>query len=44
MVNRRKDGGLYFEQMTITPVRAGDGAISHFIAVKESCDPHPITD
>jgi PAS domain S-box-containing protein len=44
IVNRRKDGALYLEQMTITPVRAADGAISHFIAVKESCDPRPLTD
>jgi len=32
--NRRKDGSLYVEQMSITPVRARDGAIAHFVAVK----------
>lgn len=34
MVNRRKDGSLYTEAMTITPVRTDDGVITHFIAVK----------
>ncbi len=32
--NRRKDGSLYDEEMTITPWRDPDGAISHFIAIK----------
>lgn len=35
VVNRRKDGGFYVEEMTITPVRNGDGQIRHFVAVKE---------
>ena len=35
MVNRRKDGGLYSEEMTITPVIDGQDAIRHFIAVKQ---------
>jgi len=39
IVNRRKDGGLYTEEMTITPVRAAGDAITHFIAVK-----HDITE
>jgi len=34
VVNRRRDGGLYSEHMTITPVRAEGDAITHFIAVK----------
>lgn len=34
LVNRRKDGGLYHEEMTITPLHAPDGAISHYIAIK----------
>ncbi|AEV16610.1 HD-hydrolase domain protein [Thermus sp. CCB_US3_UF1] len=33
LVNRRKDGTLYAERMTITPVRIG-GEIRHFIAIK----------
>jgi PAS domain S-box-containing protein len=35
MVNRRKDGSLYPEEMTVTPVRAGEGDITHFVAVKQ---------
>jgi len=35
LVNRRKDGSHYHEQMTITPVRGPDGAIAHFVAIKE---------
>ena len=34
MVNRRKDGSLYQEEQTITPVRSPEGVITHFIAVK----------
>jgi PAS domain S-box-containing protein len=34
-VNRRKDGTLYNEEMTITPLREDNGEISHFIAVKQ---------
>lgn len=34
IVNKRKDGTLYHEEMTITPVRSEGEAISHFIAVK----------
>jgi PAS domain S-box-containing protein len=33
LVSRRKDGSLYTEEMTVTPVRGSDAAISHFIAV-----------
>ncbi|HXY70568.1 MAG TPA: PAS domain S-box protein [Gemmatimonadales bacterium] len=40
MVNRRKDGSLYTERMTITPVLQGSGSsgtavITHFVAIKE---------
>ncbi len=35
MVNRRKDGTLYTEHQTITPVRDVDGVIRHFIGVKQ---------
>jgi len=34
-INRRKDGSLYTEEQTITPVRDERGAISHFIAIKQ---------
>jgi hypothetical protein len=35
LINRRKDGTLYNEEMTITPLRVNNGEISHFIAVKQ---------
>ena len=34
-INRRKDGSLYTEEQTITPVRDPQGEISHFIDVKQ---------
>jgi PAS domain S-box-containing protein len=34
LVNKRKDGSLYFEEMTITPVRGANGEIQNFIAFK----------
>ena len=35
VINRRKDGMLNREDMTITPIRTGSGDISHFIAIKQ---------
>ena len=35
LTNKRKDGSLYEEEMTITPVRGQDGNIRHFIAIKQ---------
>ena len=35
IVNRRKDGALYHESMTISPVTNSDGVIQHFIAIKQ---------
>ena len=35
VVNRRRDGSLYTERETITPVRDASGAITHFIAIKQ---------
>ena len=35
ITNRRKDGSLYLEEMTITPVRQAAGAVTHFIAIKQ---------
>ncbi|MBI1933844.1 MAG: PAS domain S-box protein [Ignavibacteriales bacterium] len=32
--NKRKDGTLYFEEMTITPVKNWKNEITHFIAIK----------
>lgn len=34
IVNRRKDGSLYAEDQTITPVRNERGEITHFVAIK----------
>jgi|GEM_PF-867261 len=33
--NRRKDGTLYWEQMSISPVYDAEGRMTHFIAVRE---------
>jgi len=35
IVNKRKDGTLYTEEMTITPVRDSQGEISQFVAIKQ---------
>jgi PAS domain S-box-containing protein len=35
LVNRYKGGRLGAEEMTITPLRGDDGAIQHFIAIKQ---------
>jgi PAS domain S-box-containing protein len=35
LVNRRKNGSLYTEEMTITPVRDDSGAVVNYIAIKQ---------
>jgi two-component system NtrC family sensor kinase len=35
IVNRRKDGTLYDEEQTITPVLDEHGAVAHFVAIKQ---------
>ena len=35
IINQRKDGKLYTEEMTITPVRGADGQFAHFVAIKQ---------
>jgi PAS domain S-box-containing protein len=35
MTNRRKDGSVYVEEQTITPVRDAAGNLAYFIAVKQ---------
>ena len=32
-VNRKKDGGLYHAEQTITAIKDGDGQITHFVSV-----------
>jgi len=36
MINRRKDGSLYYEEMTLTPLRDGAGETAHVIAIKQN--------
>lgn len=35
LVNRRKDGSLYLEEMTVTPVLDANGQVTHFISIKQ---------
>jgi PAS domain S-box-containing protein len=35
IVNRRKDGSLYDEALSIAPVTGGDGTIRNFVAIKQ---------
>ena len=35
VINRKKDGSLYTEEMTITPMHSGTGEITHYVAVKQ---------
>lgn len=35
LINRRKDGSLYHEEQTITPVRNDADVITHFIGIKQ---------
>lgn len=40
LVNRRKDGSYYTEDMTITPVSTNDETITHYIAIKQDITAH----
>ena len=44
LINRRKDGALYTEEMSITPVRDSNGAITNFIAIKQDVTEHRCTE
>ncbi len=44
LINRRKDGSLYIDKMTITPVRNASGAITNFIAIKQDMTESRITE
>jgi two-component system cell cycle sensor histidine kinase/response regulator CckA len=35
LTNKRKDGSIYDEDMTITPVRDAAGNVTHFVAIKQ---------
>ena len=43
LLNRRKDGTLYNEEMSITAVRDASGAIANFIAIKQDVTDHRVT-
>jgi diguanylate cyclase (GGDEF)-like protein/PAS domain S-box-containing protein len=34
LINRCKDGNLYYDEQTITPVKDANGNIAHFVAIK----------
>jgi len=44
LINRRKDGTHYTEEMSITPVRDPSGAITNFIAIKQDVTGHRATE
>src|SRR6185437_11659053 len=35
LTNRRKDGSLYIEESTVTPVSLSGGPLTHFVAIKQ---------
>ncbi len=35
LINRKKNGELYWEAATISPIKDGQGQISHYLAIKE---------
>ncbi|MGB9640748.1 MAG: GAF domain-containing protein, partial [Anaerolineales bacterium] len=35
IINRRKDGRVYYEDLTITPISLSGEAVTHFIAIKQ---------
>ena len=38
LLNRRKDGRLYHEEMTVAPIRGENGELTHFVAIKQSLE------
>jgi nitrogen fixation negative regulator NifL len=40
IINRRKDGSLYYEEQTITPVFNHDGEITNFISIRQDITEH----
>lgn len=43
-VNRRKDGSLYYEQTTITPLRDNHGAITYYVSTGKDITEHLATE
>lgn len=35
LINKRKDGSLYYEEMIVTPVKNASGVIENFVAIKQ---------
>jgi diguanylate cyclase (GGDEF)-like protein/PAS domain S-box-containing protein len=44
LINRHKDGTLYHDEMTITPVRGKSGEITHFVALKQDITARKISE
>ena len=44
IINRRKDGTVYTEEMTITPVHLGNSGITHYVAIKQDCTSRKIAE
>jgi two-component system cell cycle sensor histidine kinase/response regulator CckA len=44
LTNKRKDGTLYTEEMTITPVRDRLGTVTHFVAIKQDVSERKLTE
>jgi len=44
LINRRKDGTLYHDEMTITPVIGKDGEATHFVAMKHDISARKISE
>jgi diguanylate cyclase (GGDEF)-like protein/PAS domain S-box-containing protein len=39
LINRRKDGSLYYEEKTITPLKDGNGTITHYVSTGKDITP-----
>jgi PAS domain S-box-containing protein len=44
LINRRKDGSLYPEELTIAPVFNSPGKISHFVSIKQDISKRQLTE
>lgn len=44
LINRHKDGALYHDESTITPVRGSDNRITHFVALKRDITMRKVTE
>jgi two-component system, cell cycle sensor histidine kinase and response regulator CckA len=44
LINRRKDGSLYYEEQTITPVQDVNGYINYFVSIKQDITERKVTE